>query len=245
MNAEGDETLHGRILRELEGRILSGEWQPGHRLPSETELAAAYGCSRMTVNKVMTQLTRAGLIIRQRRAGTSVAQPGPQPAVLEIQDIQREVEASKSVYGYRLLNRAMRDADAGDTWLERSKERQEVLELICLHSADGQPFCLEERQISLAAAADVSAVDFSVRPPGQWLLDTVPWSAAEHTIRAVAASAQASRALGIAKGTPCLSVERKTWNAGRPVTRVVLTYPGQTHALTARFTPASTKPTES
>ncbi len=51
---------------DLERLILSGDWPPGHRLPFEVDLAAQYGCSRMTANKVLTQLARAGLIERRK-----------------------------------------------------------------------------------------------------------------------------------------------------------------------------------
>ena len=51
---------------------MSGEWAPGHRIPFEHELATEYGCSRMTVNKALSQLARAGLIERRRRSGSFV-----------------------------------------------------------------------------------------------------------------------------------------------------------------------------
>ena len=54
--------LHQRIRAEIEARIRSGEWAPGHRAPTEAELMAQYACSRMTVNKAMTALVEAGLI---------------------------------------------------------------------------------------------------------------------------------------------------------------------------------------
>ncbi len=53
-------SLHAQILADIEGRILSGEWQPGHRIPYEHELTEQYDCSRMTVSKALTQLMRAG-----------------------------------------------------------------------------------------------------------------------------------------------------------------------------------------
>ena len=62
-DAEGS-TFHQRILGDIEGKIVSGEWPIGHRIPFEIDLAREYGVSRMTVNKVLTQLARAGLIER-------------------------------------------------------------------------------------------------------------------------------------------------------------------------------------
>src|SRR5690606_3281421 len=80
-------SLHGRIYTELEDRILSGEWQPGARIPFEHELTEQYGCSRMTVNKAISELAGRGLVIRRRRAGTFVAAPRTHAAVLAIPDL--------------------------------------------------------------------------------------------------------------------------------------------------------------
>jgi DNA-binding GntR family transcriptional regulator len=62
--------LYQRIRNDLEGRIISGAWPPGHRVPFEHELMETYSCSRMTVNKVLSALADAGLLVRRRRAGT-------------------------------------------------------------------------------------------------------------------------------------------------------------------------------
>ena len=59
-------TLHSRILADIEGRIVSGEWSPGYRLPFEVDLAVQFGCSRMTMNKVLAQLVRSGLVERRK-----------------------------------------------------------------------------------------------------------------------------------------------------------------------------------
>ena len=112
-----------------------------------------------------------------------------------------------------------------------------LLELTCRHFAGEQPFCLEERTISLAAVPEAAAETFDEIAPGPWLLGRIPWSAAEHTIRAVAASETVAASLRVPRNTACLVVQRRTWSADLPVTNVLLTYAGQTHSLVARFTP--------
>src|SRR6202007_1203674 len=54
--------LYQRIRSDIEGRIVSGEWPPGHRLPFEHELMDTYSCARMTVNKVISGLWGAGVV---------------------------------------------------------------------------------------------------------------------------------------------------------------------------------------
>jgi GntR family histidine utilization transcriptional repressor len=229
--------LSQRILADITERIVSGDWQPGHRIPFEHELATRYGCSRMTVNKAMTQLARSGLIERRRRSGSFVAQPRGQSAILEIHDIRAEVETLGRPYRYELAVREARRAGAADRARLDVAAGTQVLALSCRHFAGSKPFCLEERLISLAAVPEAAEESFAEFAPGPWLLARVPWSAAEHVIRAVAADAATATALGIPAASACLVVERRTWSAGQPVTFVRLTYAGDGHALVARFAP--------
>lgn len=234
-----ERTRHQMILGEIEGRIMSGEWPPGFRLPFEVDLAEQYGVSRMTVNKVMTQLVKSGLIERHRKAGTFVTQPRAQSAVLEIHDIEAEVRSLGLPYRFECLKHERRTSGAPDQAAMDIADGTEVMDLVCVHFAGPRPFCVEERLINAAAVPDALHADFTGTPPGQWLLRQVPWSTAEHRIQAVSASGDLAKRLAIPKGAACLVVERQTWNALGPITRVRLTYPGDTHALIARFTPAS------
>lgn len=240
--AAGSEgTLHQRIFRDIESRILSGAWPPGHRIPAETALAETYGCSRMTANKALSELARLGLIERRRKSGSTVRAPVSQSAILEIHEIRAEVEGLDLAYDYRLLSRKRRLA----TGLDRDRlglaDRRPVLDLACLHLAGGRPFCLEQRLINLCCAPGAQDEGFVETAPGAWLLTLVPWSAAEHTIRALAADAEMAEALGLSLGAPCLIVERRTFSTSATITHVRLIYPGDRHALTASFAPSQPK----
>jgi GntR family histidine utilization transcriptional repressor len=231
-------SLHQRILSEIEDHILSGEWQPGHRIPFEHELTDQYQCSRMTVSKVLTQLALAGLIERRRKAGSFVRRPPSHSAVLEIRDIKTEVLALGLKYRHEIRVRRKRRATRADRKRLEIATQCSVLELLCYHYAGDRPFCLEERIINLLAVPEVKNETFSQIAPGAWLVDRVPWSAAEHRIFARGADAVAAEALKINQKAPCLVIERRTWNADHPITSVRLTYPGSGHELVARFTPS-------
>lgn len=237
-NGPEGETLHRRILADISERILSGVWAPGHRIPFEHELAAQYGCSRMTVNKALSQLAKAGLIERRRRSGSFVRQPQSQAAVLEIHDIRTEVKALGLPYRYELLSREIRRGRAQDRALLGLEADHSVVALACRHFAGTRPFCHEVRLISLAAVPDAAEEPFREMAPGPWLLARVPWSAAEHRIRASAADAGVAAALCIARGSPCLVIERRTWSVGQPVTHVRFAYKAESHVVVARFTPS-------
>src|SRR5690606_8666282 len=96
---------HDRIVSELRERITSGAWPPAFQLPFETRLAEDHGVSRMTMNKVLAQLTREGFLVRRKKLGTFVAQPLAQAAVMEIGDIRTEVEALGLDWRYDLTDR--------------------------------------------------------------------------------------------------------------------------------------------
>jgi len=232
-----DETLHQRILSDLQAKIVLGDWPPGYRIPFETDLAETYGCSRMTVNKALTELARSGLIERRRKSGSFVRQPQAQSAVLEISDLKSEVESLGLSYRYQLISSQKHKAKADEKRHLGLSQTAAVLSMECLHFAGKNPFCFEQRTINLGAVPEAATADFTNRAPGPWLISRVPWSAAEHVIRAVEADETIADALNTRIGTACLVVERRTLWQEAYLTWVRLTYLGDSHALTARFTP--------
>jgi DNA-binding LacI/PurR family transcriptional regulator len=61
------------IADEIAARISSGELSPGSRLEPEEALASRLGVSRHTAHRALHELQRMGLVVRQRRWGTVVA----------------------------------------------------------------------------------------------------------------------------------------------------------------------------
>ncbi len=229
--------LHQRIRSDIEAQIRSGAWAPGHRAPTEAELMTQYGCSRMTVNKAMTALVEAGLIVRRKRAGSFVARPRVHAPVLNIPDIQSEIVARGETYAFRLLSRTVRDADGEDE--AELAAGGKLLELDGVHDAGGRPFALERRLVALKAAPEIATADFAALPPGAWLLEHVAWTEAESRISAINADAEDARLLALDDGAACLVVDRRTWREGQHVTRVRQVFPGEAYDLVARFGPGA------
>ncbi len=159
--AAPSKSIHARILGDIEGKILSGEWRPGHRIPFEHELSASYGCARMTVNKALSQLARAGLIERRRRVGSFVAKPPSRTPLLEIPEIRAEVEGLGLPYRFEILQRRRRPARRSDGAALEGLDEGPLLELLCLHWAGERPFCLEERLINLTEVPEAEGQSFA------------------------------------------------------------------------------------
>lgn len=221
-------TLDQRIRADIAARIHSGEWRPGHRIPFEHELVAAYGCSRATVSKALQALARAGLIERRRKAGSFVAHPHLQAAALDVPDLARAVAAKGEDYRWVCTKR--RQTDTG--------ELAPAILVEGVHYSGADPLALETRLIALAAVPEAADQGFETIAPGTWLLDHVPWTRARHTIRAIGATRAQAEALGIAAGSACLQIERWTWRLDAPVTHVRQLFPGDRYDLVAEFEPS-------
>lgn len=232
--------LHQRIRAEVEQRIRSGQWPPGHRIPPEHALMADYGCSRMTVNKALGALAEQRLIVRRKGSGSFVRTPDPQieSVALQIPDIAVEVGQRGMAYRFELLSRRRRAARPGlaqEQALAAGDGR--VLELRGLHLADGRPFALETRLLNPQMLPEALERDFSDTSPGSWLLRTIPWTTATHRIGAVAANAAQAGHLRVAAGSACLTIERQTWRGGDCVTFVRQLFLGTHYELVAGSAP--------
>ncbi|MCL1499173.1 histidine utilization repressor [Xanthomonas nasturtii] len=232
-------TLHQRIRQDLEQRIHSGDWPPGHRVPPEHELMAQYGCSRMTVNKVLGLLADAGMIERRRRTGSFVARPHPhlEQVALSIPDIEVEMTTRGHVYRFALLSRQLRNVRQRVPQERALGSAGKVLALQSVHLADGRPFALEQRVIDISTVPEALEQPFTEVAPGSWLLRNVPWTRAEHRISAVSADAAQSEQLQVDEGAACLVIDRHTWRGEQPVTYVRQLFLGGSYDLVARFAP--------
>lgn len=230
--------LHERIRSHYEGLILSGELAPGARLPTEQELMKDYGCSRMTVNKALSALATAGMIERRKRAGTFVARPRVHSMVLDVPDLAEQVRERGQEYAYRPIRRIARLAgESAEEVLLAGKGT--LVQIDGLHLADGKPLGLEFRLVNALAVPEFVDSDFGSIAPGSWLLQHVPWTEAETRISAVVAIGEETERLGVASGTPCLCVERRTWRGSERITYVRQLFLGDAYDMVARFGPDS------
>src|SRR5215207_1373195 len=86
--------LHEQLLNQLRQLILSKRWQPGYRIPSETELQEQLKISRSTVRQALRNAEIEGLIERVPGRGTFVAHiqtrtPAKRPIAFVVFDFER------------------------------------------------------------------------------------------------------------------------------------------------------------
>ena len=235
-------TIHARIKADILEKIVEGNWKPGFQLPIETELADSYGVSRMTMNKVLTQLSNEGYLFRRKKKGTFVAEPRAQSAVMEITDIEQEVLALNKSYRWELLQQEKRCLSETETKLLELQAlsmhphtNDDALFVKGVHYSSDKPFCLETRMINPETVPQVLDQTFETILPGTWLLKALPWTRATHRIRAVSIANPEAKLLQLDTGHACLEILRNTEIDGKWVTWARLLYPGEAHQLVAQF----------
>lgn len=80
---QGVQKEYKRMAADLKGRIRSGEFPAGGRLPTERELSGAMGVSRVTTRSALQELEKEGLVVRRQGAGTFVSELGAMERALE------------------------------------------------------------------------------------------------------------------------------------------------------------------
>lgn len=204
------------VQEEVLSRIQSNEWPAGQLIPTETALAAEFGCARATVNRALQDLANCGVLERRRKVGTRVAQHPNVQAVRYL--LRREIEGLGRSYGYHILgyHEGPAPTEIAQAMLLRNDES--LLRTRASFTADDQPYCCEERWINGFAAPDLTREAIARVSPCEWLLGHVPVNRASISMgAAIAGTGFVTNALELDPAEPVLVVERLDWLSNMPV----------------------------
>ena len=113
--------LYDRVAKGVAAKIAEGEYAVGERLPSERELALAYGVSRPTVREAVIALELDGLVEVRKGVGVFAVARSPRGGEATVKDIGpfELLEARRAFEGEAcaLAASRIRDSDVED--LER------------------------------------------------------------------------------------------------------------------------------
>lgn len=202
--------IKGLLLRSLQ----SGEWKPGESIPSEMELAVRFRVSQGTVRKAIDELAADNLLVRRQGKGTFVATHAEQHVqyrflklVPDVGDADSEGPAQRVIIDCRRLRAA---ADVARALALRTGDA--VLQARRVLSFSGEPTILEDIWLPAAPFKGLTAERLaSYHGPMYALFETefgVRMVRAQEKIRAVLPDPEQAGLLGVASGTPLLSVER-------------------------------------
>ena len=227
--------LYAQVKEHISRRIQDGTWPAGHRLPSEHELVAQFGISRMTANRALRELVGQGRVVRVAGVGSFVAENKPQSTLLQIANIASEIRQRGHDYRCEMLavERVAASPDVA-VWLDL-QAGESVFHSVCLHRENETPVQLEDRYVNPRIAPEFLTQDFSRLTPSEHLLRNVPFDQIEHLVDAVLPSAEQAARLAMPATEPCLLLTRRTWTRNTPVTWVRCLHPASRYRLGSRF----------
>ncbi|MCM2307354.1 MAG: GntR family transcriptional regulator [Sulfuritalea sp.] len=213
--------LYRQIKSLLLQRLESGEWRPGEAIPSESELAIRFNVSQGTVRKAIDEMAAENLLLRRQGKGTFVASHDDPRAFfrfLRLVPLAGGIEQAQSI--------------PLECW--RAKAGPEVARMLELNIGDpinivrrllkfsGKPVVVDEIYLPGSIFGTVtldmlreyqgSLYSFFENQFGVRMIR------AEERLRAVPADRSSAELLGVAEGSPLLSVERVSFSyADKPV----------------------------
>jgi GntR family transcriptional regulator len=223
------------IEQALRARIAGS--RPGQRLPSDADLCAEFGVSRMTARQAMAQLADEGLILRDPGRGTFVAEPPTHRRANFLMAFSQEMRRQGRVPSSRIIERRLRPPADAERVALRVPRGGQVVALRRVRLADRQPVAIELAVLAVRCSELVLAADLENGSLHEALAAAgiVP-SHGTSSIRAEAATAEDARLLGIGRGKPML-VERRTIldQRGRPLEHTESRYAAERYGLDVRF----------
>lgn len=204
--------LWAQIERLLRESLLSGSYPEGSRLPSEPEMAAMFGVSRMTVRQAVQRLVDEGRLNRGRGRGTFVSLP----------PVQRELNtqyldgffATLTAQGREVISRVVTfgqgPADETVTGALRLPAGAHVRRLERLRFVDGTPVSLQISYLPVLLTPGLDRFDFSFVSLYKVLREQygLQISAIDQKITARPATSSLARLLQISTGAPLLYLEK-------------------------------------
>ncbi|WP_088286286.1 histidine utilization repressor [Ideonella sp. A 288] len=228
---------YARVKQHLRDELARGRWAAGELMPSEAELVAQFGVSRMTVNRALRELQADGMVTRVQGAGTYAAPLHKVSSTLTIHDLHDEIESRGHHHRAEVhLCRAEQAAAAlaGQLGLAPGAE---VFHTLIVHHEDGLPLQCEDRYVNPACAPGYLGVDFTQTTPTHYLFQVTELWRAQYSIEAARPTAQEAQLLGIGADEPCLVIVRRTFSRNEPITLARLVQPGSRYTLQGEFSP--------
>jgi GntR family transcriptional regulator len=215
-------------LQIVEGKILAGE-----ALPSERDLCALMGASRVTVRKAIELLIEEGMLSRRQGSGTYVT-PRIQAPGSYLTSFSEDAEARGETTSTLWMEKKLGAASDEESRLLELPSGVQVMRLSRVRMADGEPLAIENAIVPADMIPEVSDLGHSLyRALAE--RGNRPISG-QQKIRAALAGPTEAKLLGIEEGCEILRIERLTRRAdGRPVELTRSAYRGERYEFVSEL----------
>jgi GntR family transcriptional regulator len=235
------EPLYLQIKEHILLAIREGQYRPHERLPSERELSAAHGISRMTARQALVELQRSGSVYARVGKGTFVSPPKIEQQLQMVTSFTQEMRAQGELPSSRVLKASIGPVDPSITGALGIEAGDEVVTLSRLRLANGRPLGLETAYLPATNVPGLLRHDFERESLYETLTHdySLTLFTASQTIEAALADERELELLEMSSPAAVLRLQRLTRSSdGRSVEFVISTYRGDMYRLHSDLEPS-------
>jgi GntR family transcriptional regulator len=227
--ASGSGPLYRQVKRELQRQIENGRYTPGDTLPSETVIATTLGVSIGTLRRAVDELVHENVLVRRHGRGTFVALHSTDSFLFQFFHVEPRADPShedtqhhRELPDVEFIGFVRARADEIEAAALRIKPGDPVLRATNRLSLRGRPVVHDVLVVSAAMFRGLTEKRYRERPSTVYRLYQSDFGIsilrARERVRAVPASAETARILGVAVGVPILEIHRVALTFGdRPI----------------------------
>jgi GntR family transcriptional regulator len=223
--AQNNSPIYMQLATKLRQQIVDGQIPAGEALPSERDLCAIMGASRVTIRKATELLIEEGLLSRRQGSGTYVT-PRIQAPGSFLSSFSEDAEARGEATDTIWMMKVIAVASDEEARLLELPHGAQVARLSRVRMAGGEPLAMENAVVPAEMLPDISKFGNSLYQA----LDkrgNRPVTGQQKIRAALAGSTEASL-LSIPENSEILRIERLTRRAdGRPVELTRSAYRGE------------------
>ncbi|EGD53684.1 GntR family transcriptional regulator [Gordonia neofelifaecis] len=232
-----NQPLYAQVEAALAAR-LGVDLHPGDRLPTEDELIAEYGVSRITVRRALQNLVARELVVTRRGVGSFVATPRFTQPLTALTGFVEDMDAQGVNSRARVLSVEEIGAPAAVSEALRLPPGEAVVAIERVRVAAGHPVSYDRTYLPQDVGRLVAQDDLENEPIFALLENRhdTPLVEASYALTAETADATVAEALQIPTGSAIFRIERTSFTTGRiPVDYEILHYRGDAITFTTRL----------
>jgi len=161
LDPDSAQPLYQQLQRALRDAIQSGKLSPDDALPSERQLAAELGISRITVRKAIDGLADEGLLVRRQGSGNFVG-ARIEKNFAKLTSFSEDMRARGRVPSSQWLKKTDGQVTPEEAMRLALSPGAKVYRLHRLRFADDEPMALEYCTVSAHALPSLDDVDLSL-----------------------------------------------------------------------------------
>jgi GntR family transcriptional regulator len=217
----GEQPLYEIVRAGILERLHTGEWRAGDKIPTEPQLAEAFGVGIGTIRRAVEELVAERLLIRRARLGTVVAKFADEHAFDQYFNFVDEQGAGVKVTA-KLLHFSRERANAAQAAKLKVERGSRIASVENLRLRDAEPVMLDHLWFPLDVFPNLDAQTFVARRGSIYAFYQEQFGISVvrvvEDLSSVSADERTAHALNVEVGAPLLRVERMAYTfKDRPV----------------------------